>query len=96
MKPKYYYQGQPDFPLRKRFSSLNPISDSFSASFRFHLLVVPLDFEQLKTCFLGGFFVCGNLVLLSFHPYEAGFYKPTILKVHPPSCRITANATMTG
>jgi len=30
---------------------------------------------------------------LSFHPYEAGFYKPTVLKVHPPFCRITAYAT---
>jgi len=28
--------------------------------------------------------------------YEAGFYKPTILKVHPPFCRITAYATMPG
>jgi len=26
--------------------------------------------------------------------YEAGFYKPTLLKVHPPFCRITAYATM--
>jgi hypothetical protein len=33
---------------------------------------------------------------LSFHPYEAGFYKPTILKFHPPFCRITAYATMPG
>ncbi len=35
---------------------------------------------------------------LSFHPlsYEAGFYKPTVLKVHPPFCRITAYATMPG
>ena len=32
----------------------------------------------------------------SFHPYEAGFYKPTLLKVHPPFCRITAYATMPG
>jgi hypothetical protein len=28
--------------------------------------------------------------------YEAGFYKPTVLKVHPPFCRITAYATMPG
>jgi len=28
--------------------------------------------------------------------YEAGFYKPTALKVHPPFCRITAYATMPG
>jgi hypothetical protein len=26
--------------------------------------------------------------------YEAGFYKPTILKVHPPISRITAHVTM--
>jgi hypothetical protein len=30
------------------------------------------------------------------HSYEAGFYKPTVLKVHPPICRITAYATMPG
>jgi hypothetical protein len=28
--------------------------------------------------------------------YEAGFYKPNVLKVHPPICRITAYATMPG
>ena len=28
--------------------------------------------------------------------YEAGFYKPTILKVHPPISGITAHATMPG
>ena len=28
--------------------------------------------------------------------YEVGFYKPTVLKVHPPICRITAYATMPG
>jgi hypothetical protein len=28
--------------------------------------------------------------------YEAGFYKPTVLKVHPPFRRITAYATMPG
>jgi hypothetical protein len=33
---------------------------------------------------------------LSFHPYEAGFYKPTVIKGHPPFCRITAYATMPG
>ena len=33
---------------------------------------------------------------LSFHPYKAGFYKPTVHKVHPPFCRITAYATMPG
>jgi hypothetical protein len=45
------------------------------------------------------FFLCGNLVLvdkLSFHPYAAGFYKPTVLKVHPPFCSITAYETMPG
>ena len=34
---------------------------------------------------------------LSFHPiYEAGFYKPTILQLHPPLNRITAYATAPG
>jgi hypothetical protein len=33
---------------------------------------------------------------LSFHPYEAVFYKLTVPKVHPPFCRITAYATMPG
>jgi hypothetical protein len=36
---------------------------------------------------------------LSLHPfsYEAGFYKPTsTLKLHPPLCRITAQATVPG
>jgi hypothetical protein len=28
--------------------------------------------------------------------YEAGFYKPTVLKVHPPFCMITSYATMPG
>jgi hypothetical protein len=28
--------------------------------------------------------------------YEAGFYNPTVLKVHPAFCRITAYATMPG
>ena len=28
--------------------------------------------------------------------YEAGFYKPTIHKLHPPISRITAHATMPG
>jgi hypothetical protein len=28
--------------------------------------------------------------------YEAGFYKPTFHKVHPPICRITAYGTMPG
>jgi hypothetical protein len=28
--------------------------------------------------------------------YEAGFYKPTVLKFHPPFFRITAFATMPG
>jgi len=28
--------------------------------------------------------------------YEAGFDKPTVLKFHPPLCRITAYATMPG
>ena len=28
--------------------------------------------------------------------YEAGLYKLTVLKVHPPFCRITAYATMPG
>ncbi len=27
---------------------------------------------------------------------EAGLYKPTVLKVHPPFCRITAYATIPG
>jgi hypothetical protein len=30
------------------------------------------------------------------HSYEAGFYKPTVLKFHLPLCRITAYATMPG
>jgi hypothetical protein len=33
---------------------------------------------------------CFNFIL----SYEAGFYKPTILKLHPPLCRITAHATV--
>ncbi len=47
-------------------------------------------------------FFCGSLVLVSWQAfisslsYEAGFYKPTVLKVHPPFCRITAYATMPG
>jgi len=28
--------------------------------------------------------------------YKAGFYKPTVLKFHPPLCRITAHATVPG
>ena len=28
--------------------------------------------------------------------YEAGFYKPTVLKIHPPISGITAHATMPG
>jgi hypothetical protein len=28
--------------------------------------------------------------------YEAGFYKPTVLKLHPPFCRIIAHATVPG
>jgi len=31
-----------------------------------------------------------------FFSYEAVFYKPTTLKVHPPFWRITAYATMPG
>jgi hypothetical protein len=45
-----------------------------------------------------------NFVFLSWLPdklhfilsYEAGFCKPTVLKVHPSFCRITAYATMPG
>jgi hypothetical protein len=42
-----------------------------------------------------------TLVLVSWQAscsslYEAGFYKPTILKVHPPVNGITAHATMPG
>jgi hypothetical protein len=38
-----------------------------------------------------------NLVLVSLHfslSYEAGFYVPTILKLQPPLCMITAHATL--
>jgi hypothetical protein len=44
--------------------------------------------------FWGGFWLADELhFILS---YEAGFYKPTVLKVHTPFCRITAYATMPG
>jgi hypothetical protein len=47
------------------------------------------------------FFICGNLVSLAdkLHfilSYDAGFYKPTVLIVPPPICRITAHAMMPG
>jgi hypothetical protein len=37
-----------------------------------------------------------QLTIFKFHPFEAGFYKPTVLKVHPPFFRIIAYATMLG
>jgi hypothetical protein len=35
---------------------------------------------------------------LSFHPLvmKLDFYKPTVRKLHPPLCRITAHATVPG
>jgi hypothetical protein len=50
--------------------------------------------------FFGGFFAgIWSWLADKLHfnlSYEAGFYKPTVLKVHPPYCRITAYATMPG
>jgi hypothetical protein len=40
--------------------------------------------------------VSRQALISSLPSYEAGFYKPTVLKLHPPFCRITAHATVPG
>ncbi len=53
------------------------------------------DFSFKITLFLD--FDLSQLTSLQFIMYHvAGFYKPTVLKVHPPFCRIPAYATMPG
>jgi hypothetical protein len=47
--------------------------------------------------FGGGGFGPGQLTSFHFiHSYGAGFYKPNVLKFHPPIWEITAHATMAG
>jgi hypothetical protein len=59
------------------------------------LTVISLNGFHCNTFFVG---ICSWLAdkLHFILSYEAGFYKPSILKVHPPFCRITAYATMPG
>ncbi len=48
------------------------------------------------------FIFCGSLVLVRWQAFmiflvmKLVFYEPTVLKAHPPFCRITAYATMLG
>ena len=70
--------------------------------FTFIFSLLPVFFYLLLVFQLG--ISCVNYVLffvqltsfISFVNYEAGFYKPTIQKVHPPICMITAHTTMSG
>jgi hypothetical protein len=51
------------------------------------------DFDKIVFFLVGiWLWLADKLHLILF--YEAGFYMPTVLKVHPPFCRITAYATM--
>jgi hypothetical protein len=47
-------------------------------------------------CFCGGIWSWLAEKLHFILSYEAGFYEPTVLKVHPPFFRITSYATMPG
>ncbi len=64
----------------------------------FHLHKITLNSTSVLCFFV--LFCCWILVLVSWQAfissfsYEAGFYKPTVLKLHPPLCRITAHATV--
>jgi hypothetical protein len=42
------------------------------------------------------FVLVSSQAFISSFSYEAGFHKPTVLKLHPPLCRITAHATVPG
>jgi hypothetical protein len=58
-------------------------------------------FFQIKKKYIYFFFLVGIWSWLAdkLHfilSYKAGIYKPTVLKVHPPFCMITAYATMLG
>jgi hypothetical protein len=46
--------------------------------------------------FFGFWSWLADKLFISSFSYEAGFYKPTVLKLHPPLCRITAHATVPG
>ncbi len=53
--------------------------------------------KKNKRCFFVVGFWSGYLTSFRFIVgNEAGFYKPNVLKLHPPLCRITAHATVPG